>query len=122
MDAMRVKPGLRQASVDFVRARPVIAAALAVIVIGGAAIAGAWYFQYVLKYQPCALCLEQRTAYYLSIPLAVLLLAGETTGASRKVLLAGLLVIAAGFLWNAGLGAYHAGIEWGWWRGPAECS
>jgi disulfide bond formation protein DsbB len=25
-------------------------------------------------------------------------------------------------LWNAGLGVYHAGIEWQWWAGPQECS
>jgi hypothetical protein len=24
--------------------------------------------------------------------------------------------------YNAGLGAYHAGIEWKFWPGPAECS
>ena len=23
---------------------------------------------------------------------------------------------------NAGLGAYHAGVEWGFWKGPAECT
>ena len=23
---------------------------------------------------------------------------------------------------NAGLGAYHAGVEWGFWLGPTECS
>ena len=25
-------------------------------------------------------------------------------------------------LWNAGLGAYHAGVEWQWWEGPKECA
>jgi disulfide bond formation protein DsbB len=25
-------------------------------------------------------------------------------------------------LFNAGLGLYHAGIEWRWWPGPQECS
>jgi disulfide bond formation protein DsbB len=25
-------------------------------------------------------------------------------------------------LWNAGLGTYHAGIEWKWWPGPQDCS
>ena len=25
------------------------------------------------------------------------------------------------FLANAGLGFYHAGIEYGWWLGPASC-
>jgi disulfide bond formation protein DsbB len=25
-------------------------------------------------------------------------------------------------LWNAGLSAYHAGVEWKLWAGPADCS
>ena len=33
-----------------------------------------------------------------------------------------LAVLAAGFLFNAGLGVYHSGIEWGWWAGPETCS
>jgi disulfide bond formation protein DsbB len=37
-------------------------------------------------------------------------------------LIAGLAIIAAGMLWNAGLGVYHAGIEWKLWAGPQECS
>jgi disulfide bond formation protein DsbB len=24
-------------------------------------------------------------------------------------------------LWNAGLGVYHAGVEWKWWAGPQDC-
>jgi disulfide bond formation protein DsbB len=38
------------------------------------------------------------------------------------VLLLGFLVIAAAMLWNTGLSTYHAGIEWKWWPGPAECT
>jgi disulfide bond formation protein DsbB len=29
---------------------------------------------------------------------------------------------AAGMLANAGLGLYHAGVEWHWWQGPMECT
>jgi disulfide bond formation protein DsbB len=25
-------------------------------------------------------------------------------------------------LWNTGLSAYHAGVEWKFWQGPIECS
>jgi len=31
-------------------------------------------------------------------------------------------VIAAVMLWNTGLAAYHAGIEWKFWPGPQDCS
>src|SRR5262249_36721312 len=56
------------------------------------------------------------------IPLAVLVILGDSVGSKRKVLLAALVAIAAGMLWNAGLGAYHAGVEWKLWAGPQECS
>jgi disulfide bond formation protein DsbB len=31
-------------------------------------------------------------------------------------------VIAAVMLWNTGLSAYHAGVEWKFWAGPNDCS
>jgi disulfide bond formation protein DsbB len=97
-------------------------AAAAIALIGAATILGALILQYGFGVQPCQLCLEQRLAYYVLIPLAVLVVIGAAAGASRKVLLAALVVIAAGTLWNAGLGAYHAGVEWHWWPGPQDCS
>lgn len=104
------------------REQPVALAASLVALIGGAAIGGAWFFQLVVGLPPCPLCLEQRYAYYFAIPLAVLVLLGLSYGASRKVLVAALAVIALGMAWNAGLGAYHAGVEWKFWAGPQDCS
>lgn len=97
-------------------ASAVIAAAAALT------IAGAWFFQLVLDIRPCPLCLEQRYAYYLAIPLAVLVAFAGSRGASRSLLVAGLAVLALALLANAGLGAYHAGVEWGFWQGPTDCS
>jgi disulfide bond formation protein DsbB len=34
----------------------------------------------------------------------------------------GFLAIALVMLWNAGLSAYHAGVEWKFWPGPTDCS
>src|SRR5262249_50782551 len=107
---------------DFTRTQPVAAAATAIAVVGLATIAGFLFFQYVLGYPPCPLCLDQRVAYYVSVPLAVMILLGLSVGASRKVLLFALLAIAAAMLWNAGIGVYHSGIEWKWWTGPQDCS
>jgi disulfide bond formation protein DsbB len=104
------------------RSQPVAAAAIAIAVIGVATIAGFFFFQYVLGYPPCPLCLEQRYAYYISVPLAAMVLLGLSVGSSRKVLILALLAIAAAMLWNAGLGVYHSGVEWGWWPGPQDCS
>ena len=32
------------------------------------------------------------------------------------------LLVGAGFLANAGLGTYHAGVEWKFWPGPDTCA
>src|SRR5256884_8839428 len=122
MDAGLRQHSLPQTWVNFARSQPVAAAALVIALGGAATVLGAWFFQYVLGLKPCPLCLEQRYPYYFAIPLAVLVLLGEQVGSSRRVLLGALGVIALGMLWNAGLGTYHAGVEWKWWAGPTDCS
>jgi disulfide bond formation protein DsbB len=108
--------------VTLARGQPMAAAAIAIAVIGLATIAGFFFFQFVLGYPPCPLCLEQRIAYYVCVPLAAMILLGISVGSSRKVLMLALLAIAAAMLWNAGLGVYHSGVEWRWWAGPQDCS
>jgi disulfide bond formation protein DsbB len=103
-------------------ARPALMAALAVTVIAAATLAGAWYFQLVLDIVPCPLCLEQRYAYYLALPLGALVALAAAKGAPRAVLVVGLGILALAALGNAGLGTYHAGVEWGLWQGPTECT
>ena len=107
---------------DHARTQPVAAAAVAIAALGVATIGGFLFFQFALGYPPCPLCFEQRIAFYIAVPLAVMVLLGLTVGASRKVLLLALLGIAAAMVWNAGLGVYHSGIEWKWWAGPQDCS
>jgi disulfide bond formation protein DsbB len=104
------------------RTDPAALAALAVAVIGAATLLGAWFFQYVLRYLPCALCLEERIPYYVDIPLGVVLFFAARAQAPRPWLAVGLAVIAASMLWNAGLSVYHSGIEWHLWAGPPDCS
>jgi disulfide bond formation protein DsbB len=103
-------------------ANPVLAAALALTGIAAATLAGAWFFQLVLDIRPCPLCLEQRYAYYLAVPLGALIAVAAARGAPRPVLYVGLAILAAAALGNAWLGAYHAGVEWGFWQGPTDCT
>jgi len=110
--------------------RPAVLAAAAIAGVGAATILGAYFFQYVMGLPPCPLCLEQRIAYYVSIPLAIIIAVGgglggvdgAATKGPRLVLAAGLGIIALAMLGNAGLGTFHAGVEWKWWPGPQECS
>lgn len=101
---------------------PPRAAAAILVIVGLATIGGFFFFEYVLGLPPCPLCLEQRLPFYFSVPLAAMLWLGGGYGASRKVMMLGFLVIAAAMLWNAGLAAFHAGVEWKFWPGPTECS
>lgn len=104
------------------RTDAVFIASAVVAAVAALTIAGAWFFQLVLDIRPCPLCLEQRYAYYLAIPLAALVAFAASRGASRNLLVAGLIVLALALLANAGLGVYHAGVEWGFWQGPTDCS
>ncbi len=122
MDAKLSSQPMPQSYAESLRARPIAAAAIAVALGGAATILGVWFFQYVLGYMPCPLCLEQRYAFYFGVPLAVMVGLGEKVGASRKVLLLALFAIMAGMIWNTGLSIFHAGVEWKWWAGPRDCS
>jgi disulfide bond formation protein DsbB len=103
-------------------ANPALTAALAVAIIAAVTLAGAWFFQLVLDIRPCPLCLEQRYAYYLAMPLGALVAFAAIKGAPRPLLLAGLAVLGLAALSNAWLGGYHAGVEWGLWQGPTDCT
>lgn len=85
-----------------------------------ALLAGAFLFQ-AIGYAPCQMCLWQRWPHAVAIAVALLaaLAARYMTGAAITVLaLAG----AAAALATSALGAYHTGVERGWWAGPSSCS
>jgi disulfide bond formation protein DsbB len=91
-------------------------AALVVALGAAATIGGALVFEHALGYVPCKLCLIQRNPYYVAIPLgfAAALL-------PPRWCRIGLGLLALIFVVSAGLGAYHAGVEWGFWAGPTDC-
>src|SRR5437762_13861420 len=92
---------------DGIASNPAALAALAIAVIAAATLAGAWFFQLVLDIRPCPLCLEQRYAYYLAMPLGALTALAAARGAPRAVLYAALAILAAAALANAWMGAYQ---------------
>ena len=94
-------------------------AALLIFLAAFATISGAWIFEYY-GFAPCELCLKQRWAYYLAIPLALLvtLLAPRSPSLAR----AGLAMLAIVWLGSMVFGIYHSGVEWKWWPGPVTCT
>lgn len=70
---------------------------------------------------PCHLCLLQRDVYWTALSIGVvgfvlgyMRIAWARRGADA--------LLALVFLVGTGLAAYHAGVEWKWWPGPASCT
>ncbi len=80
-----------------------------------ALLGGAYVSQYVFGLYPCEMCWWQRYALFVALPFAVL--AWIRPGAK---LLAALALI--GILIGGLIGAYHAGVEYGWWQGLTACT
>jgi disulfide bond formation protein DsbB len=95
------------------RALIIAAASLAIL-------AAVWIFQ-ALGYQPCELCLTERYAFYAAAPLAAVT-AALASRPTRGLARAGFALLAAAFVANAALAAYHVGVEYHWWAGPSACT
>ncbi len=89
--------------------------ALFIATFGSAAILlGAFAFQHIGGMPPCKLCLWQRW------PHAAAALIGLVIFFTGKIQFAWLAAIAS--LSTAAIGAYHVGVEQGWWEGPTSCT
>jgi disulfide bond formation protein DsbB len=93
-----------------------------VLALAVATIAAAWGFELVGGYVPCALCLTERIPYYVGIPVALAALAAAFVGGPGWLKRLLLVAVAVVFAYGAYLGVYHAGAEWGFWPGPADCA
>lgn len=89
-----------------------------VLIASLASLAVAFASQYWGGLQPCVLCIYQRYPYGVAAALGVvgILVAGRP-GWLRAVL----LLAALAFFIDAGIAAYHVGVEQHWWQGTAEC-
>lgn len=87
------------------------------------AISGALLLQHVWGYQPCALCLEQRTPYYIAVPLVLLAIGLKAFRSNMATALSLLMTVVAVvlFAWGLDTAVYHAGAEWHIWAGPQTC-
>jgi disulfide bond formation protein DsbB len=67
---------------------------------------------------PCEMCHWQRWPHYGAIGLALVALVLRSSSISRVfVILAALGILASGLI-----GAFHAGVEYGWWEGLTRCA
>ena len=75
--------------------------------------------QYGFGYKPCVLCLWQRIPYLCCAAVALLGLVVPGLRLWRGALL---LVCAVLLLTDAGIAAFHIGVEQHWWLGTSGCS
>lgn len=100
---------------------------IALAAIGSAALLlGAFAFQ-AMGYAPCRMCLWQRWPHYAAVAagLAAAALSPATARAPARRGAVFRLAAGAGLaaaLATASLGAFHTGVERGWWEGPASCT
>ena len=97
---------------------PPISERLGLLIAGGISttlLVSALLFQYVGGLTPCSLCVWQRWPHLAVIVIASIGLRGIMPRSRLW------LIVIAGST-SAGLGGYHAGIEYGLWAGPAGCT
>jgi disulfide bond formation protein DsbB len=78
-------------------------------------LAGAYLSQYGFGLYPCEMCWWQRYPHFAAVALA--LVAFVARPKPLWIGLAALAILASGLI-----GAYHAGIEYGWWQGLTTCT
>lgn len=104
---------MTQASVLLSRAR-LVAILLPVALLGGAI--GS---QYLGGLHPCEMCMWQRWPHLAAIgaALAAIVLRRNPPMSATFTALAALAILTSGVI-----GAYHAGVEYGWWEGFTTCT
>lgn len=92
------------------RAARILALAIPVLLLGGAYVS-----QYGFGLHPCEMCWWQRYPHMIAIPFA--LLAFFWRPAAPLVAVAALAILVSGLI-----GGFHAGVEYGWWKGVTACT
>ncbi|MEQ1541214.1 MAG: disulfide bond formation protein B [Novosphingobium sp.] len=92
------------------------AARFLAVAVPAALLAAVYVGQYHFDLYPCEMCWWQRYPHFAAAGLG--LLAFGLPGKARAlVALAALAVLVSGLI-----GAYHAGVEYGWWEGLTACT
>jgi disulfide bond formation protein DsbB len=78
-------------------------------------LAGAYLSEYGFGLFPCEMCWWQRYPHFAAVLLALI----STVAQPRRLWtgLAALAILASGLI-----GAFHAGVEYGWWEGFTACT
>ena len=93
--------------------------AIAVTLVSVVVLSAAYISQYGFGLKPCILCLYQRGPYALNIALGIM----AFLASFRYPRLTNLIIYfaALSFLTGAVIAGFHAGVEYGWWKGLSSC-
>ncbi len=91
------------------------AARFLALLVPAALLAGAYVGQYGFGLYPCEMCWWQRYPHFLAIVFA--LIAFLKPPARAFVILAAMAIAVSGLI-----GLFHAGVEYGWWKGLTACT
>jgi disulfide bond formation protein DsbB len=86
-----------------------------------ALLAAAHGFERFAGLEPCALCLHQREAHWVTLSVGLLGFGALVLRPHREGAAALCFLLAAGFLAGATIAGFHAGVELKWWPGLAAC-
>lgn len=78
-------------------------------------LAGAYISEYGFGLFPCEMCWWQRYPHFAAVVLALISFAAKPR--ALWIALAAIAILASGLI-----GAYHAGVEYGWWEGLTTCA
>ena len=78
-------------------------------------LAGAYVSEYGFGLFPCEMCWWQRYPHFAAVALALL----STMAQPKRLWIA---LAAAAILVSGLIGAFHAGVEYGWWEGVTACA
>ncbi len=94
-------------------------ARLVAILLPAALLGGALGSQYLGGLHPCEMCMWQRWPHLAAIgaALAAIALRRNPPMSATFAALAALTILTSG-----AIGAYHAGVEYGWWEGFTTCT
>lgn len=87
-----------------------LALAIPALLLGGAYIS-----EYVFGLYPCEMCWWQRWPHFAA--LGLVLLSALVPPKRLWIALAAVAILVSG-----GIGAFHAGVEYGWWEGITACT
>ena len=90
-------------------------ARLLALFVPAALLAGAYIGEFGFGLYPCEMCWWQRWPHFAAVVLAALAFAVPPPRLWTR--LAALAILASG-----PLGAFHAGVEYGWWEGVTACT